>query len=137
MSPYSCNISFSQRLFLSVMSLFLLFVICFVAYQYHREKAYKIELLNTKLQDYNRQMEESFSDYDELNDSLIENFLHHHYIKDLQLPRRSLIVSVIRGGEEIIPKGDTKLISGDRIIVLVDAFHLDETKLMLESVFTS
>lgn len=59
------------------------------------------------------------------------------YIKDLQLPRRSLIVSVIRGGEEIIPKGDTKLISGDRVIVLVDAFHLDETKLMLESVFTS
>ena len=59
------------------------------------------------------------------------------YIKNLQLPRRSLIVSVIRGGEEIIPKGDTKLISGDRVIVLVDAFHLDETKLMLESVFTS
>ena len=59
------------------------------------------------------------------------------YIKDLQLPRRSLIVSVIRGGEEIIPKGDTQLISGDRVIVLVDAFHLDETKLMLESVFTS
>ena len=85
MSPYSCNISFSQRLFLSVMSLFLLFVICFVAYQYHREKAYKIELLNTKLQDYNRQMEESFSDYDELNDSLIESFLHHHYIKDLRV----------------------------------------------------
>ena len=80
MSHYSCNISFSQRLFLSVLLLFLLFVICFVAYQYHREREYKIELLNTKLQDYNRQMEESFSEYGELNDSLIENYLRYHFI---------------------------------------------------------
>lgn len=60
-----------------------------------------------------------------------------HFIKELQLPRRSLIVSVIRGGEEIIPKGDTKLLSGDRVIVLVDALHLDETKMLLERVFSS
>lgn len=85
MSRYSCNISFSQRLFLSVLLLFLLFVICFVAYQYHREREYKIELLNTKLQDYNRQMEESFSEYGELNDSLIENYLRYHFIKDLRV----------------------------------------------------
>ena len=43
-----------------------------------------------------------------------------HYIKDLQLPRRSLIVSVIRGGEEIIPKEIQSSYQGDRIIVLVD-----------------
>lgn len=85
MSPYSCNISFSQRLFLSVLSLFLLFVICFVAYQYRREKEYKIELLNTKLQDYNRRMAEAFSEYGEVNDSLVEHFLNHHYIKDLRV----------------------------------------------------
>ncbi len=81
MFPCLCNISFSQRLFLLVLSLSLLFVICFVAYQYHREKEYKIELLNTKLQDYNRQMEDAFSEYGEVNDSLVEHFLRHYYIK--------------------------------------------------------
>ena len=85
MFPCLCNISFSQRLFLSVLSLSLLFVICFVAYQYHREKEYKIELLNTKLQDYNRQMEDAFSEYGEVNDSLVEHFLRHYYIKDLRV----------------------------------------------------
>ncbi len=85
MPPCFCNISFSQRLFLSVLSLFLLFVLCFVAYQYHREKAYKIEVLNTKLQDYNLQMEEYASEYGGLNDTLVEKFLRHHYIKDLRV----------------------------------------------------
>ena len=46
-------LSFSRKLFLSVISLFLVFAICFIAYQYQREREYKIELLNTQLQDYN------------------------------------------------------------------------------------
>ena len=44
-------LSFSRKLFLSVISLFLVFVICFIAYQYQREREYKVELLNTKYQD--------------------------------------------------------------------------------------
>ena len=36
-------LSFSRKLFLSVISLFLVFVICFIAYQYQREREYKIE----------------------------------------------------------------------------------------------
>ena len=49
-------LSFSQKLFLSVVSLFLLSVVCFLVYQYRREKAYKIELLDLKLQDYNERI---------------------------------------------------------------------------------
>lgn len=49
-------ISFSQKLFLSVISLFLLSVVCFLVYQYRREKAYKIELLDLQLQDYNERI---------------------------------------------------------------------------------
>ena len=50
-------LSFSGKLFLSVISLFIMFSACFIAYQYQREKDYKIELLNTKLQNYNEQLD--------------------------------------------------------------------------------
>lgn len=40
-------LSFSRKLFLSVISLFLVFAACFIAYQYQREKEYKVELLDT------------------------------------------------------------------------------------------
>ena len=46
-------LSFNKKLFLSVISLFIAFAICFMAFQYRREKEYKIELLNTQLQNYN------------------------------------------------------------------------------------
>lgn len=49
-------LSFSRKLFLSVISLFIVFAACFIAYQYQREKSYKIELLNTQLQDYNERL---------------------------------------------------------------------------------
>ncbi len=42
-------LSFSNRLFLTILLLFWLFVGCFVYYQYLREKSYKAELLNTQL----------------------------------------------------------------------------------------
>lgn len=55
-------LSFSQKLFLSVVSLFLISVVCFLVYQYRREKAYKVELLDLKLQDFNDRI------YQELHD---------------------------------------------------------------------
>ena len=58
-------LSFSRKLFLSVISLFLVFAICFIAYQYQREREYKIELLNTQLQDYNSRL------YERLNNSCL------------------------------------------------------------------
>lgn len=46
-------LSFSQRLFLSVISLFIAFAACFMGYQYQREKEYKIDLLDMQLQNCN------------------------------------------------------------------------------------
>ena len=46
-------LSFSRQLFLSVIALFVAFVICFIAFQYRREKDYNVELLNIQLQNYN------------------------------------------------------------------------------------
>ena len=51
-------LSFSRKLFLSVISLFLVFAFCFIAYQYQREREYKVELLNTQLQNYNSRYNE-------------------------------------------------------------------------------
>ena len=49
--------SFSRRLFLSVMGLYLATAVCFIAYQYQREKAYRVGLLDTRLQDFNHWLE--------------------------------------------------------------------------------
>lgn len=49
--------SFSRRLFLSVMGLYVVSAVCFIAYQYQREKAYRVDLLDTRLQDFNHWLE--------------------------------------------------------------------------------
>lgn len=52
-------LSFSTRLFLSIILLFWIFVCCFIYYQYLREKDYKVELLSTRLTSFNRLLHES------------------------------------------------------------------------------
>lgn len=54
-------LSFSRKLFLSVISLFLVFAGCFLAYQYQREKEYKVDLLDIQLQDYNERVHQELS----------------------------------------------------------------------------
>ena len=49
-------LSFNKKLFLSVISLFIAFAICFMAFQYRREKEYKIELLNSQLRNNNNRL---------------------------------------------------------------------------------
>ncbi|MBQ8442681.1 MAG: two-component sensor histidine kinase [Bacteroides sp.] len=78
-------LSFSQRLFFSVIVLFLAFVVCFMAFQYRREKDYKVELLNIQLQHYN----DNFSDYilqqDTLDTHILEYYVQHHHLNDLRV----------------------------------------------------
>lgn len=59
-------LSFSQKLFLSVISFFLIFAASFIAYQYQREKSYKAELLHTELQSHNMRL------YDQLTEEAFE-----------------------------------------------------------------
>lgn len=42
------------------------------------------------------------------------------FIKEIQWPRNSLVVSIIRGDQEIIAKGNTKIMSGDYITIIAD-----------------
>ena len=48
--------SFQHSLFFSVGIVFLLFVFCFMVYQYRREKEYKIDVIHSRLQMYNYEM---------------------------------------------------------------------------------
>ena len=51
-------IPFSRKLFWSVMTLFLTYAVCFIAYQYQREKEFKTGLLDARLQGYNHRLYE-------------------------------------------------------------------------------
>jgi trk system potassium uptake protein TrkA len=39
-------------------------------------------------------------------------------VRNVQLPQDSVLVSIVRGEEVIVPKGDTVLKSGDDVIAL-------------------
>lgn len=70
-------LSFNRKLFLSVISLFLVFAGCFLAYQYQREKEYKIELLHTQLQDYNNRLYENLRNRRDVQNVVNASVSHH------------------------------------------------------------
>lgn len=76
-------VSFSQRIFLTVITLFIGFAACFMIFQHEREKTYKTELLNTQLQNYNDQIFGYLSD-NNFADSLY-GYLSRHMITDLRV----------------------------------------------------
>ena len=55
----SLRMSVGNKLYFSVLAVFLLFAVAFIVFQQTREKQYKIDTLNMKLQDYNAHLEES------------------------------------------------------------------------------
>lgn len=56
------KISIGTKLYLSVLALFLVFAVAFIVFQQYREKRYKIDTLNLRLQDFNGQLHEAMSD---------------------------------------------------------------------------
>jgi len=52
-------------------------------------------------------------------------------IKDLELPKGSLFVSILRGDEVLIPRGDMKVLEEDQVIVLVKRVHADVLRQVL------
>lgn len=78
-------LSFNKKLFLSVISLFIAFAICFMVFQYRREKEYKIELLNTQLQNYNDRLNDFLRGSDTLNIHLLDKYVSEHTLEDLRV----------------------------------------------------
>lgn len=54
-------------------------------------------------------------------------------IRDLRLPRQSLIVSAVRDGESLIPDGNFRIQAGDTVIVLSQKESLDRVQRMFSA----
>lgn len=87
-------LSFSRKLFLSVVSLFLAFAVSFIAYQYRREKSYKVELLHTQLQNHNARLYELLSENTDGNGKTesesVDGYIRKHGLKELRVTVISL-----------------------------------------------
>lgn len=76
--------SLNRKLLLSVILLFASFSLCFIGFQYNREKEFKVELLNTKLQDYNARIYEEIKDSANI-ENLLNKYTKRHVLKDLRV----------------------------------------------------
>lgn len=85
LSPQKQVFTFSRQLFLSVIALFLTFVICFMVFQYRREKDYKAELMNIQLQDYNDDMRDYLASQDTLNIHFLNEYVQAQNLEHLRV----------------------------------------------------
>ena len=63
--------SIGKKLSVSIAAIFGLFAFSFMAFQHYREKEFKIECLNIRLQDYNLRMSESLYSSGSIADSIV------------------------------------------------------------------
>ena len=94
------HLSFSSKLFISIISLFWLFVACFVYYQYCREKEYRVELLNDRLNFFNIQMHQSLRDERITCDEFIDYYARHANLENLRVTLIDKTGKVIYDNEE-------------------------------------
>jgi len=56
------------------------------------------------------------------------SLIAHRYIKSVEGPPHCLVVGVIRGEEELIPRGNTEILPGDTLAVLMEEERVGEYK---------
>jgi trk system potassium uptake protein TrkA len=54
-----------------------------------------------------------------------------HEIVELGLPRDSTIVAIVRNDHVVVPRGDSRLLAGDEVLVLVTADSIDDVRKIL------
>lgn len=77
--------SIGKKLYFGVVAVFLLFAASFIVFQHEREKTYKIDVLDTKLQDYNERMAEVLELNRNMSESSIDRYVRTHYEPDLRV----------------------------------------------------
>lgn len=77
--------SFGTRLYLSVLLVFLAFAAAFMVFQQSREKQFKIDTLNLKLQDYNARMEEFYASPANRGEQVFDRYVAKHYMQHLRV----------------------------------------------------
>ena len=56
---------------------------------------------------------------------------NNQYIKDLLIPKKTVLISITRNGTVLIPKGDTQILVGDEILALTD----ESSRKVLKEIF--
>ena len=79
------NISVGRRIYLSVLSVFVVFAAAFIVFQQNREKQYKIDSLNIRLQDYNTRMEESMQNMKTIDEHTLDDYVREHAMPELRV----------------------------------------------------
>lgn len=79
------NTALGRKTFLSILSLFIIFAVLFIVFQQEREKEYKIDMLNLRLQDYNARMQESLTYINAKDDKTIDDYVRRHSMPDLRV----------------------------------------------------
>lgn len=74
-----------KRLFTSVLSLFAIFAVLFIVFQQAREKEFKIDMLNLRLQDYNDRMHESLGYINDYSEETYNDYVEKHSIPNLRV----------------------------------------------------
>jgi trk system potassium uptake protein len=54
-----------------------------------------------------------------------------HEIAELDLPRDSTVVAVVRADHVVVPRGDTRLLAGDEVLVMVTGESIEEVRTIL------
>ena len=67
------------------MAIFLLFAIAFIVFQQVREKQYKIELLNEKLQNYNKQLADAMKYMGKTDETTLDSYVKTHSLPNLRV----------------------------------------------------
>ena len=70
---------------MGVLAVFLVFAALFVLFQQSREKKYKADMLNTKLQDYNVRMAESLAYAGTISEEVMDKYVVKHHVPDLRV----------------------------------------------------
>ena len=58
--------------------------------------------------------------------------LEGKFIKDITWPKDCLLVSIRRGDQELVPKGNARMITGDYLFILTDAQHAEHLRRLAE-----
>jgi len=84
---------------MSVLSVFLVFAVSFIVFQQKREKQFKVDTLNLKLQDYNSHMEEYLRLFPDRSEQALDRYVQSHYIPHLRVTLINLSGKVMYDSE--------------------------------------
>ncbi len=79
------NLSVGNRLYFSVLTVFLAFTVAFIVFQQIREKQYKAAVLALKLQDYNERMAEAIGYVHDFSEDAIDRYVRLHSIPGMRV----------------------------------------------------